>query len=219
MISVVIPVFNGEQFVGQAIESVLGQSSRPGEIIVIDDGSTDQTAAIVQSYEPLVRYAHQPNQGPAAARNRGLRMAEGELVAFLDADDLWPADKLHRQQNRLEQEPTAGLCLGQTQITLWNSQSATFEPWGQPRHLFIFGCALIRKVVFAQVGILAEDQPYAEDVDWFLRAQEQKIPILFEPAVVLFSRRHQHNMTNDQQTSYHYLALALKKALDRRRKK
>ena len=90
LISVIIPVFNGEDFIQEAIQCVLDQKYPDMEILVIDDGSTDRTRARIDVYSDRVSYIHQPNGGPAAARNTGLKMAQGEIIAFLDADDLWP---------------------------------------------------------------------------------------------------------------------------------
>lgn len=89
LVSVVIPVYNGDRFIGQAIESVLSQTYSPLEIIVIDDGSTDQTEQALAPYLHQIQYLTQPNQGSAAARNSGLCVATGELIAFLDADDFF----------------------------------------------------------------------------------------------------------------------------------
>jgi glycosyltransferase involved in cell wall biosynthesis len=96
-ITAIIPVHNGERHLAEAIQSVLAQTLPPGEIIVVDDGSTDASAAIAQSFGAPVRVLAQPNLGPAAARNLGLAHATGDLLAFLDADDLWTPNKLARQ--------------------------------------------------------------------------------------------------------------------------
>ena len=93
LISCIVPVFNGERYLGEALESILKQSYQSLQIIVVDDGSTDGTAALVDHYEGQVRFLRQPNAGTAVARNSGLNAAEGEFVAFLDADDLWHPEK------------------------------------------------------------------------------------------------------------------------------
>ena len=94
LISCIVPVFNGERYLAEALDSILAQTWRPLEVIVVDDGSTDGTAHIAAGYGAEVSYIHQANAGPAAARNRGLDAARGEFIAFLDADDLWHKDKL-----------------------------------------------------------------------------------------------------------------------------
>src|SRR2546426_10667200 len=94
LISCIVPVFNGERYLHETLNSILAQTYRPLEIIVADDGSTDGTRTIVASYGQQVRYLWQLNAGPAAARNLGLTAAKGEFIAFLDADDLWHPEKL-----------------------------------------------------------------------------------------------------------------------------
>ncbi|MFL5734139.1 MAG: glycosyltransferase family 2 protein [Chloroflexia bacterium] len=112
-ISAIITTYNYARFVGPAIDSVLAQSTAPAEIVVVDDGSTDETAAVVERYlERGVRYVKQQRAGAGAARNRGLAETGGELVAFLDADDRWLPDKLARQLEHLRRYPQVGLVTG-----------------------------------------------------------------------------------------------------------
>lgn len=105
LISCIVPVFNGERYLWEALESIFAQTYRPIEVLVVDDGSTDGTGAVAASYGSRLRYLWQPNAGPAAARNRGLEAARGEFVAFLDADDLWHPEKLARQMARFAARP------------------------------------------------------------------------------------------------------------------
>src|SRR6267378_3262722 len=93
LISCIIPVFNGARYLREAVESILGQTYRPIEIIIVDDGSTDNTADVVKNYGDQVRYVCQPNGGPSAARNQGVSVAQGAFVAFLDQDDVWHPEK------------------------------------------------------------------------------------------------------------------------------
>src|SRR5690242_4967891 len=93
-VTCIVPVFNGERYLGEALDSIFAQGHQPLEVLVVDDGSTDGSAAVAKSYGDRVRYFFQPNAGPAAARNLGLEAARGEFIAFLDADDLWHRDKL-----------------------------------------------------------------------------------------------------------------------------
>lgn len=104
-VSVVIPAFNVESCIAEAIDSVRGQRRPPDEIIVVDDGSTDGTAAVVAGYAPAVRYIPQNNAGPSAARNRGIEEAGGEWIAFLDSDDVWLPDKLAVELDILGRNP------------------------------------------------------------------------------------------------------------------
>ena len=104
-VSVVIPVFNGERFIGDAFPSALGQTFRDFEIIVVDDGSIDQTEKIVRQFSDCVAYHRQENRGAAAARNLGVMCTSGEWIAFLDADDIWYPQKLAVQFEAVAMNP------------------------------------------------------------------------------------------------------------------
>jgi glycosyltransferase involved in cell wall biosynthesis len=108
-VSVIIPAFNGEKYIGETIQSILAQTHRPLEVLVVDDGSTDRTAEIVQRFGEPVRYIRQENAGTAAARNRAVAESRGEFIALLDQDDLWVPDKLARQIPRFAEDPRIGL--------------------------------------------------------------------------------------------------------------
>lgn len=226
LVSVVIPVFNGERFLREAVESVreailvLDQKYSPVEIIIVDDGSTDGTANLARSLPETVRYLHQINQGPAAARNRGIAHAQGSLIAFADADDLWPAAKLELQLPYLVKDPAIDIVIGRIQQVLLSetvngeTQSQVFA---EPAFSVNLGSAVIRKSVFECVGLFDETMRYSEDVDWFMRAREGGAAIVTIDAVTLFYRQHDENMTKGKSTSELNVLKALKKSLDRRR--
>src|SRR5215468_9302617 len=111
LISCIVPVFNGERYVREALDSILAQTHRPLEIIVADDGSTDGSANVVAAFRDGVRYLRQSNQGPSSARNLGIRAALGDFIAFLDADDLWHPQKLQRQMDRFKTRPELDYCV------------------------------------------------------------------------------------------------------------
>ena len=211
LVSVVIPVFNGERFLREAVQSVLDQDYSPIEIIIVDDGSTDGTATVAASLPETVRYLHQTNQGPAAARNRGIEHAQGSLVAFADADDLWPAAKLGQQLPYLINDPKIDIVLGRIQ------QVRLSEAVGEPAFSVNLGSAIIRKSVFERVGLFDETMRYSEDVDWFMRAREKGAAIATIDAVTLLYRQHEENMTRGKSTSELNVLKALKRSLDRRR--
>ncbi len=110
LVSVVMPAYNAEAFVADAIDSALAQDYRPIEVLVVDDGSTDATAEVVQRYGDPVRYLRQENAGPAGARNLALQHASGRYVAFLDSDDVWHPRKLAVQVPLMESNPRTGIC-------------------------------------------------------------------------------------------------------------
>ena len=106
LISCIVPVYNGELYLRDALDSILAQTYQPLDILVVDDGSTDRTVQLVASYGEQIRYRWQPNAGPAAARNSGLRLTQAEFVAFLDADDVWHPSKLARQMQAFIHQQT-----------------------------------------------------------------------------------------------------------------
>jgi glycosyltransferase involved in cell wall biosynthesis len=222
LISVIIPVFNGERFLRDAVQSVLDQRYSPVEIIIVDDGSTDGTATVARSFPETVRYLYQTNQGPAAARNRGIEQAEGSLLAFADADDLWPADKLALQLPFLIKDPAIEIVMGRIQQVLLSrkldGQTQT-EEFAEPAFSVNLGSAVIRKSVFERVGLFDETMRYSEDVDWFMRAREADAAIVTIDAVTLLYRQHEDNMTRGKSTSELNVLQALKRSLDRRRER
>ena len=215
LVSVVIPVFNGERFLREAVQSVLAQKYSPVEIIIVDDGSTDGTATVARSLPETVRYLYQTNQGPAAARNRGIEHAQGSLIAFADADDLWPEDKLELQLPYLISDPAIEIVMGRIQQVLLGQTEA--EEVGEPAFSVNLGSAVIRKSVFERVGLFDETMRYSEDVDWFMRAREAGAAIVTIDEVTLFYRQHEQNMTRGKSTSELNVLKVLKRSLDRRR--
>ena len=215
LVSIIIPVFNGERFLREAVESVLAQKYSPVEIIIVDDGSTDGTATVARSFPETVRYLHQTNHGPAAARNRGIEQAQGDLIAFADADDLWPSHKLELQLPYLIRDSKIDIVLGRIQQVLLSETQA--KEIGDPAFSVNLGSAVIRRSCFERVGLFDETMRYSEDVDWFMRAREGAAAIMTIDAVTLFYRQHEQNMTRGKSTSELNVLKALKKSLDRRR--
>lgn len=221
IVSVIIPVYNGAAFLADAVESIQQQAYGPLEIIIVDDGSTDGTAETAACFSNSINYVYQSNQGPAAARNRGLKLARANIISFLDADDLWPANKLQRQLAFLADNPSVDVVLGLTQfMQLANAveSNSEFEKISDPRIFLNLGSAIFRKSVFNQVGLFDQTLRYSEDVDWFNRARETDVSILTHQDVALLYRQHQHNMTRNKVANDLNVLKILKKSLDRRRK-
>ena len=131
-VSVIIPAYNGELYISDAIESVLAQTYRDYEIIVVDDGSTDDTSKIVQAYGDRVHYIYQENQGVAAARNQGIKVSTGKYIAFLDQDDFFLEDKLSEQVSCLKLHPAAGMIhSGWQRVNYCGEALGKVEPWHQ----------------------------------------------------------------------------------------
>lgn len=202
LVSVIIPVYNGERYLGQAIESVLAQSQPPREIIIVDDGSTDGTAALVQSMGENIHYFHQSNHGPAAARNRGLELTHGEIIAFQDADDVWMPDRLALQLEMLARHPAVHAVIGRTCFFYSDEPSSgstgPTDVVMTPRWFLGIHSGLYRRAAFEIVGKFNAALRYHEDIDWFRRARAAAIGIYPHDDVVLLHRRHANNMTNDR---------------------
>jgi glycosyltransferase involved in cell wall biosynthesis len=217
-VSVIIPVYNGERFVADAIGSVLAQNYPALEIIVVDDGSTDGTEDAVRRMPFEVHYFKQPNLGPAAARNRGVRDASGDFVAFLDVDDLWPENTLNTLMNELLRHPQLDLVQGYSQVTEFVEGSG-YEYRGNPMESFPYSIAtaLYRKRVFDRVGLFDKTLIFGEDTDWFNRANELGVPMKRLDLVTLVVRRHGRNMTQEKTPVELNMLRVFKKALDRKR--
>jgi glycosyltransferase involved in cell wall biosynthesis len=221
LVSVIIPAYNGEAYLAEAIESIRRQNYHPLEIIIVDDGSTDCTAQIATSFKGEVRYAYQPNSGgPAAGRNRGLKMARGNVIGFLDQDDLWSENKLELQLECMANDPALEIVLGRTQImrlTGFVEGKPKFEFFSEPLTNVLLGSALFKKRVFDKVGLFDETLPISDDLDWFMRARERNVSMVVLEQVTLFYRLHQHNVIHNTLARDHDFIRALKKSLDRRR--
>jgi glycosyltransferase involved in cell wall biosynthesis len=220
LISVIIPVYNGANFLPEAIATIEEQAYEPLEIIVIDDGSTDDLATVVASYGDRLRYVYQDNQGPAAARNHGITLAQGEFIAFLDVDDQWPANKLQNQLAVLTDQPELAVVNGYMQLMqarIGPDHNLTFVDILAPGLSINLGSALFRAAVFDTVGLFDPEQIHSEDVDWFMRARERQVPMVVLEAVTLKYRLHDHNMIRDHQHNLQGFMRAIRKSIQRRR--
>lgn len=219
--SVIVPVFNGEKYLGEAIESILAQRQPNLEILVVDDGSTDGSARIAAGFADHVRLIQQPNRGVASARNRGIKLAQSDILAFLDADDCFTPDKFKLQLQKLLLNPDAGIILGMFRNTTLLSQLPTNAPvtpdQDDGRFFTSFGCALIRKSVFDKVGLLSESMRLAEDWDWFTRAREARIRFIMHKNVVLNRRLHDRNLTREASNAPNFVMEMIRRSIDRRR--
>jgi len=219
LVSVVIPVYNGEAYLAEALDSVFAQTHRPLEVIVVDDGSTDLSAEIARAVLG-VRYCAQPHSGPGASRNLGVSQARGRFLAFLDADDLWPVGKLARQLAAFDADPTLDIVYGHVQQFRRPAPAgATVEDEriGGPVPGHVPGTALIRRESFLRVGPIATHLRVGEFIDWYARAQEAGLNSLMLPEVLLKRRVHTENLGIGERASRTDYVRVLKASLDRRR--
>lgn len=204
----VIPAYNAAAFLGEAIESVFAQDAQAREVIVVDDGSTDATGAVAASYAE-VRVIAQANGGIGAARNTGLRVASAPLIAFLDADDVWPAGRLAALHAALSDEVDA--VFGQA-VQFGEGREET-----APQPALVAGTMLIRREAVARVGYFDEAVKMGEFIDWWARAEEAGVRWGQIPDVVLRRRIHTTNTGIVQATSRVDYTRVLRAALERRR--
>ena len=218
LISVILPVFNGGRFLSEAIESVLDQKNAQLEIIVVDDGSTDNTKKVAMSYRDTISYFYQENGGPAKARNLGLSKASGDFIAFIDADDVWVKNKLSMQLAQFEKNKSIGVVLGLTLKTIFLTKDELGNLALKQSSIFqlLLGSSLIRKSVFEKIGNLDEDLFIGDDTDWFNRVKENRIPIAVLRETVQYYRIHKDNITNDKNRFNFYVFKVLKKTKDRK---
>lgn len=220
LVSCVVPVYNCARFVASAVKSIQAQSWPATEVIVVDDGSTDATPAILAGLGEGVRVLRQENLGPSAARNAGVAAATGAFIAFLDADDLWHADKLERQLARFRAQPELEICFAHYR----NVQGADsiegdplLDPAAWPVSPFSPCSFLGRREVFEQVGPFNPDIRHGEDTEWFMRAMLKGIRYELMADVLVDRRIHEANLTREKPPTQDAVLLALKRVLDRRR--
>jgi glycosyltransferase involved in cell wall biosynthesis len=216
-VSVIIPTFNRSVFVKRAIESVLAQTCGDCELIVVDDGSTDDTADVIGAYGNRVHYMHQPNSGVSAARNRGLHVASGELIGFLDSDDLWAPAKIAHQVNALDALGVdCGACLTDCMITgATPASTSAFARAGlqvdseygeladpfkyilQRRPAIWIPSLLVRRSVLEEIGEFDECLTTTEDTDFIFRlALTTRFCYVSRPLVTIDADRQHSHLTD-----------------------
>lgn len=200
-ISVVLPVFNGEEFLAQAIESVLTQTHPVKEIIVVDDGSTDQSLSLARRYEPRVRCISQQNQGASAARNAGIAAASGEWIAFLDADDYWLPSKIERQVAVIKEFPAAGLIYaGRLELEDGSFKKIEAKPPAWVKERILFENPLYPNTVLVRRSLMLKEPwnvKLNSSTDWNMFYRLSKLcdfACVKEPLSVY--RRHNASLTN-----------------------
>jgi len=195
-VSVVIPVRDGDRYLGEAIDSAVGQSHRPLEVIVVDDGSTDRSAEVAAGYAG-VRLVRTPNRGPSAARNTGFAAAEGGIVAYLDADDVLLPDSVAGRLRVLDEEPETGVVLGRMRL---RREPGAPEVAAIPRRGkgafegVLASAALVRRSVAERVPF-DETMRLGEDLDWLFRLRDAGVGIRVLDREVLVHRLHDRNLS------------------------
>jgi len=217
-VSVIIPTFNGAQYIAETMASVLDQTRDDLELIVVDDGSTDRTREIVAGYGPPVRLVTQPNAGVSTARNRGIREARGAFICLLDQDDYWFPDKLERQLQAMAAHPQCGVVY--SSFFPWQPDAAgifptpgSYDPSRYPDdidpeysgwiyHQLLIDCwmltstAMFRQDVFERCGSFDETLPYSEDwALWLVMSRTYPFVKLNRPSTLYRQHPRQGNRT------------------------
>jgi glycosyltransferase involved in cell wall biosynthesis len=217
MISVIIPAFNREAYLAEAIESALRQTLPPGEIIVVDDGSTDRTGEIARSFGEKVRCITQDNQGVGAARNTGIKAAAGDKIALLDSDDVWMERKLEAQEAYLDAHP--GVAMVFCRMKPFASPEIVDLPKFDGREIAACnaGALLARRETFERAGLFPTDRNLPEFLGWFTDAGDAGLSHYTVPELLLLRRVHLGNMVREKDFKLSYIHF-VKQRLDQKRK-
>ena len=214
IVSVVMPAFNAGQFIAEAVDSVIKQTFNSWELIIVNDGSTDDTQAIVEKYavaDPRIKLVNQQNKKLSAARNAGIANAKGEWIAFLDADDSWVAEKLENQLATAEKQPAAGVIFSDGFI-YYNNDLKPAQPYGAITGYFapvdIYKLeyrgnyipvlsVMVKKKYLDIVGWQDEQLRACEDWDYWIRLALNGVEFYGMDEKLFFYRKHATNMSNN----------------------
>jgi glycosyltransferase involved in cell wall biosynthesis len=220
-VSVVIPIYNSGKYLREALDSVLAQGHSPLEVLVVDDDSSDDGPEIASSYAPQVRVIAIPHRGHPAARNAGVAASTGEFLAFLDADDLWAANKLDLQIEAFAAKPSLDLVFGHMQnfisLELSEEERAKIKCNSTVLPGLLQGSMLVRRTSFERVGPFPEERKMGDFLDWYGRATVQNLNMHMLPDILVRRRIHLANFSRTHKHLRKENLLALKKLLDLRR--
>ncbi len=220
LVSIIMPVYNGARYLAESLASAEAQTYPHFEIVVINDGSKDASGEIAQTF-PRVRYWEQENRGIALARNRAINLARGELLAFLDHDDLWAPTKLELQVAYMQAHPEAALVMCRER--LFFSDGFTSPIWLNHRlmrsdHLgLVPGTWLVKKEVFLQVGEMDPRFRISDDVDWFLRFRDRGYEYGVVEETLLFKRLHGANASFQIELAVEEILASFRASIHRKR--
>jgi glycosyltransferase involved in cell wall biosynthesis len=222
LVSVVIPAYNSGSHLRATVESVLAQPHRPLEVLIVDDGSTDDTPSLAASFGVPVKVLRQERSGHPAARNTGIRAACGEFLAFVDHDELWSPGKLALQLACFREDDGLDLVFGHIRNffsgELTAEECASFRAPMMPLPGLLQGAMLAKRDSFLRVGMFAEEKAVGDFIDWYGRAKIARMGTRILPDTVLYRRIHRdnHQRRNRHMIGPGYLR-SVKDLLDRRR--
>jgi glycosyltransferase involved in cell wall biosynthesis len=215
LVSAILPVFNGAKYLAQALSSVLTQSAPPDEIIVVDDGSDDESCEVAQRFDRVICVSI-PHAGQAAAMNDGVRIATSQYLAFLDADDEWTSQKLALQLAQFANDPTLEAVFGFAEQIVEREGEAAFSIGTQPARLP--SAMLIERSALLRVGPFDSRLRLGMVVEWYARARDAGLKETVIPDVVYRRRIHSENLGVIHSAERDEYAVALKTVVDRRRR-
>ena len=194
LVTVIIPFCNYERHLDAATRSVLGQTYAPLELILVDDGSTDRSAALARQHVPPARYVRRENGGAGAARNSGIEHASGDFLAFCDADDVWAPTKLERQMAAVHQDPTIDVVFARV-TEFWASEEAAAPRRAARQNVpgALPSALLVRRAAFHRVGPFSEALRVGEWADWYTRMRDAGLREAWLPDVLVARGLHQGN--------------------------
>jgi glycosyltransferase involved in cell wall biosynthesis len=221
LISVMMTVYNGAPYLAEAIESVLSQTYRPIEFIVVDDGSDDGSSEIAKGFVPALQYVYHPRRGMGASRNRAVEIAKGQYLTYLDADDRLSPNALEKQATVLTAYPQVDVVFGHVREFVSPELDASARARLRPASERLPGrlptTMLIRREAFFRVGLFVTDLKMGIGMDWSARAIEAGLTTFMLPDVIFERRLHgQNNGIRERERRTDYVR-AVKAALDRRR--
>jgi glycosyltransferase involved in cell wall biosynthesis len=211
VISVIVPAYDAAQFIQAALDCIEAQALDCLEIIVVDDGSKDQTAELALAHSIGAKVIRQANSGPGAARNAGVKAARGSYITFLDVDDEWATGSLARRLETLQAHPEADMVIGLVRFEGLDGREIPLTPWTAPN----LGAGLYRRELFEKIGYF-EPGLLLDDVDWFLRARDAGVGITKLNEITLKYRRHSESLTAAKTWLELGLGKVLRRALQRR---
>lgn len=221
-VSVILPVYNGSAFLKECIESIINQSHPLLELIIVNDGSTDNSELIINEYEEVNKINIQ-NSGVAAARNIGIRASKGEWICFIDQDDIWTPDSLSDRIELLNQINDAKIVIGKQK---WFLDGLDQIPsWVKPEQMseeldgYLLGCAMIKKELFETYGYFDESYRFCSDFDWFFRLKDDDITFNQVDSTVLKKRVHSNNESRHTEILHKELSKAIFSSIKRKRSK
>lgn len=216
IISVIIPVYNGEKYLKQAIESVLNQGLDFVEIIVINDGSLDDSNQIINNFSGKIRAYSQSNLGVASARNFGISKAKGFFITFLDQDDYYPLGRFNHFLKTYKNSKEL-IFIGRTEY-VFEDENAKLRWPNLPKNNITFvnllGASIFHKSIFQDHGLFIPELQSGDDIEWFFRLKQAGVEILKYEDVVLCYRQHSSNVSADKKQVDRYLISSLKYILD-----